>query len=202
VAALDDCLFFDSRKPETEMIDKRTLFKSTLGAISAMSALTASKLDAAEPTQGFWLPEEAEKHRRTFMQWPANRKVYRDPVFLAMVQQKIALIANSIVQFEPLVMLMDKKHEKKARKLLSSAIEIWHIATDDLWCRDSGPTFVRNGNGELAISQLNFNGWGNKQVYGNDGKIAARVAEQLGVPLINMVWSAKPVALKAMATAR
>ena len=59
------------------------------------------------------------------------------------------------------------------------------MPTDDLWCRDLGPFFVVNGKGGIAVTQFNFNGWGNKQVHGNDGKIAARVAERLGLQVFD-----------------
>ena len=59
------------------------------------------------------------------------------------------------------------------------------MPTDDLWCRDLGPFFVVNGKGGIAVTQFNFNGWGNKQIHGNDGQIAARVAPRLGLPVFN-----------------
>ncbi|GAB5462098.1 agmatine deiminase family protein [Hoeflea alexandrii] len=131
------------------------------------------------------MPEESEPHLRTFMQWPVNRNVHPDRVFLDMLQHSIADIANTIAEFEPVVMLMDASHAKRARQRLSNDVEIWDIPTDDLWCRDSGPLFVRNRDGALAVSHLNFNGWGNKQTHTHDGRIARRVAERLGLPLLD-----------------
>lgn len=145
------------------------------------TGLAASQ--ATTQSETYWLPEEADPHKRTFMQWPVNRKVHPDPIFLDMLQRTIADIANTIVAFEPVVMLMDKRHVEKAGRKLSASVEIWDIPTDDLWCRDSGPVFVRDKAGTLAIAHLNFNGWGGKQVHGNDGKIAVRVAERLGLPV-------------------
>ena len=131
---------------------------------------------------GFFLPDETYPHERTFMQWPVSREVHPDPVFLAMLQKSIAGIANAISAFEPVVMLMEAEHEKAARKLLGERVEIWDIPTDDLWARDSGPAFVIDGKGGLALTRFNFNGWGEKQVHGNDGLIAARIADRLGLP--------------------
>lgn len=65
------------------------------------------------------------------------------------------------------------------------AVEIWDIPTDDLWARDSAPSFVIDGRGGLAVAQFNFNGWGGKQVHQSDGKIAARVAARLGLPIVD-----------------
>lgn len=143
------------------------------------------------------MPEERDPHERTFMQWPVNRDVYLDPVFLDMLQQSIADVANAIAEFEPVVLLMDKTFEAAARQKLSDGVEIWNIATDDLWCRDAGPCFVRNEAGDLAISHFNFNGWGNKQVHGNDGRIAAAVAERLGLPLLDNGLVGEPGGLES-----
>ena len=135
--------------------------------------------------QGFRQPEESEPHLRTFMQWPVSRRVYDDPVFLEMVQQSIADIANTISEFEPVVMLMHPERERAARRMLSDQIDIWPVPTDDLWCRDSGPLFVRDERDNFAISQMNFNGWGNKQSHANDGKVAQRVAEILDLKVFD-----------------
>ena len=54
---------------------------------------------------GFWYPEETEPHERTFMQWPVNPAVHDDPDFLDDLQKTIAKIANTIAEFEPVVML-------------------------------------------------------------------------------------------------
>lgn len=147
---------------------------------------------AAAPTIAFaarkpaWhLPDEAAPHRRTFMQWPVSRLVHPDPVFLEMLQRTIADIANTIVQFEPVVMLMADDHVSSARRRLSNDVEIWNIPTEDLWARDSGPVFVTGRDGGQAVMNLNFNGWGGKQYHRNDGQIAARVAEWLELPLVD-----------------
>ncbi|MBO6640016.1 MAG: agmatine deiminase family protein [Roseitalea sp.] len=146
------------------------------GGASGMTSACAS---------GFFLPEETVPHERTFMQWPVSRRVHPDGVFLDMLQQAIADIANTIAEFEPVVMLMDASHEAGARRILSDAVEIWDVATDDLWARDSGPMFVVDGKGGLAVSDLNFNGWGGKQVHDNDGAVARRVAAMMELPVFN-----------------
>ena len=146
---------------------------------------------------GFWMPEERDPHERTFMQWPVSKEVHPDPEFLDMLQQSIADVANAIAEFEPVVMLMDKRFESSAREKLSDGVEVWNVPTDDLWCRDAGPCFVRNEAGELAVSHFNFNGWGGKQVYVNDGKIAASVAERLELPLLDNGLVGEPGGLES-----
>jgi len=133
--------------------------------------------------RGYEMPLESEPHERTFMQWPVSLKVY-DRTSLALVQTSIALIANTIIRHEPVVMLVGSSDAQAARKVLSGEVEIWDIPTDDLWCRDSGPTFVRNAKGDLAVAHIRFNGWGGKQPHANDALIAPRVAQRLGLPLL------------------
>ena len=131
----------------------------------------------------FFVPAEEEPHQRTFMQWPVNRQVYRDRVFLEMTQRTIADIANTIVEFEPVVVMAHPDDQANARRWLSDAVEIWDIPTEDLWCRDAGPIFAKNANG-LVVSHIQFNGWGEKQVNRRDSQIAARIARHYELPLI------------------
>ncbi len=131
----------------------------------------------------YHMPPEDASHERTFMQWPVSLRVY-DRQSLTDVQANIASIANAIAEFEPVVMLVSGAPAISARRQLSRAVEIWDIPTEDLWCRDSGPTFVQDGAGNLAVSHLRFNGWGNKQAHRKDGQIATLVAKRLGLPLL------------------
>lgn len=115
-----------------------------------------------------------------------SRAVYDDADFLYDLQTVIANLASTIAEFEPVMMLAAAKHHNAIKKRLSGNVELWDIPTDDLWARDSGPSFVVDGKGGLALTEFNFNGWGGKQVHGNDGQIAARVAERLGLPVFDV----------------
>lgn len=130
------------------------------------------------------VPAEENPHERTFMQWPVNREIHPDQEFLSILQKTIADIANSISEFEPVYMMAAMEDQAAARKLLSSNVTLWDIPTEDLWCRDSGPLFGFTEDGQLAVSHLQFNGWGNKQVNKRDSRIASQIAGRLGVPLI------------------
>ena len=164
---------------------RRSILKSTLAA-SALAGFNfnSSAASGGAGANGYRYMDEAERHARTFMQWPVNREVHPEIDFLLWLQKSIANVANTIAEVEPVVMLAAAEHHMSARKLLGANIELWDIATDDLWCRDSGPHFVSSGT-NLAVSQLNFNGWGNKQTHVNDGKISAKIADMLGLPIFN-----------------
>lgn len=165
------------------MISKRQLSLIMAGAAVA-SVAACRRPDSTETISNsklFEMPSESAPHLRTFMQWPVALSVY-GATSLRQVQATIIAIANTIAQFEPLVMLSGDASLSGQRSKLSTNIEVWDIPTDDLWCRDSGPTFVKDQDGNLAIAQIQFNGWGNKQAHANDALIAPRVAQRLGIP--------------------
>jgi len=143
----------------------------------------ASGCAKAAPAR-YEMPLESAPHARTLMQWPVSIGVYGAPD-LAAVQSTIVAIANAISRFEPVALLAAPGARGLDPSRLSGQVEIWDIPTDDLWCRDSGPTFVRGESGELAVAHIRFNGWGDKQPHPNDGQVAARVAGRLGLPLID-----------------
>lgn len=167
------------------MMSRRIFLQGAAALSSAVLFPGRSYAAGGAAAAGFFMPEESMPHERTFMQWPVNPQIHDDASFLKILQKTISDIANRISEFEPVVMMMDKSHETAARTLLGQKVEIWDIATDDLWARDSGPTFVIDGKGGLAVTQFNFNGWGNKQIHDNDGKIAAKVAERLGLKIFD-----------------
>jgi agmatine deiminase len=142
------------------------------------------QIEAPMVTHEFRMPLESDAHARTFMQWPSSTQIYGGRRALDAVQTTIALIASAIARFEPVVMLAGPEHTTTARARLARDITLWPIPTDDLWCRDSGPTFVVSNRGALAITDFGFNGWGNKQHHADDQRIAQRVAARLGIPVL------------------
>ena len=158
-----------------------------LSAFLGGGAVTSSVWAAGNGSvraNGFRVPLESDPHQRTFMQWPARASIYGSQRRLEAVRAKIALIAQTISRFEPVVVLARPEQMEAVRKVLgmSANLDVWPIETQDLWCRDSGPTFALSAKGELAVTELNFNGWGNKQGHADDGRIAKRVAEKLTLP--------------------
>ncbi len=167
------------------MFTRRNTMKTALAGLVA--SMTGSSAFAAQSARaaGFRMPLESEPHLRTFMQWPGMKSIYGEQEDLDAVRKKIVLIANNIAKFEPVVMLARPEQIEDARTQFKTGVELWPMAVQDLWCRDSGPTFVVNAKGELATSELNFNGWGEKQAHADDARIARRVTEKLGLPIFD-----------------
>ncbi|MFC5374049.1 agmatine/peptidylarginine deiminase [Brevundimonas faecalis] len=162
-------------------MNRRQIIQTGLAAVGAGTAACAAP---AAPARRYEMPMESAPHRRTLMQWPVSVDVYgaRD---LAAVQANILTIANAISEYEPVAMMAAPGARGLNRARFSGGVEFWDIPTDDLWCRDSGPTFVKDADGGLAVAHIRFNGWGGKQDSRNDALVAERVARRLNLPLID-----------------
>jgi agmatine deiminase len=163
------------------MTRRNTLRIAMAGLATTLSYGGARADEASAKAAGYRMPLESDPHLHTFMQWPALVAIYGNQDALDDVREKIALIANSIAKFEPVVMLARPEQMAGAQEHFKTGVELWPMDVQDLWCRDAGPTFVVNAKGELAASELNFNGWGGKQEHEDDARIARRVAEKLGL---------------------
>lgn len=162
-------------------MDRRAFLAGTGGA--AVAAMTTPA--QANLPKGFHVPPEEDRHEATFMMWPVSTKVHPDPVFLGILQQTIANIADAIRAFEPVIMLAHPDDHAQARRLLPSQVTLWDIPTEDLWARDAGPLVATGPGGQRLVSHIHFNGWGRKQVHRRDGKIAQAVAARLGLPVVD-----------------
>ncbi|MFF0415483.1 agmatine deiminase family protein [Kitasatospora sp. NPDC004745] len=124
------------------------------------------------------MPAESAPHTRTFMAWPALEEVWGDQ--LPGVREDIAGLARTIAGFEPVVLLARPDQADQARQACGSSVEVLELMVDDLWARDTGPTFVTGPQG-LAGVDFNFNGWGNKQTHADDSQVARNLLEHYGV---------------------
>lgn len=161
-------------------MQRRNFLQWTAATGAAMTLPPASGFAA----DGFRVPPEEARHQLTFMQWPVSRKVHPDRRFLEILQRTIAEIASTIAAFEPVVVLAARDDHAAVRRLVTDGVDLWDIPTEDLWCRDSGPIFATNASGQLAVRDIAFNGWGNRQVHRRDGLIARRIADRLHLPLL------------------
>jgi agmatine deiminase len=140
---------------------------------------------APEPQSGYWLMrDEAEPHTATWMAFAASPSIWGADL-VGPVQDSLARIANAIVAYEPVNMLVNESDFARAKQKLDTRVKLIVTTIDDLWMRDTGPVFVVNANGEKAGVNFNFNGWGNKQVFASDKKIAGIVCQQAGVHMLS-----------------
>lgn len=136
-------------------------------------------------TNNRWvMPDESAPHKRTWMAFGASEWIWGQHL-LPEVQRNLATIAQTIAQFEPVSMLVREEEYDLAYDLVSSSVELIVAPLDDLWMRDTGPIFVQSEDDHQAAIDFNFNGWGEKQEYALDAEVAALVAQQAGIEVIN-----------------
>ncbi|AGE56130.1 agmatine deiminase [Acanthocystis turfacea Chlorella virus MO0605SPH] len=133
----------------------------------------------ATPKQdGFRMPGEFEHHDRTFMTFPHRPDNWRNNAKNA--QHAIADLAREISKHEEVVMITPREHMYTAVSLLHDTnVKITAFDSDDCWTRDTGATFVSNGN-ELRGISWDFNAWGGHYdgcytSWDKDSKIAGRM---------------------------
>ena len=140
--------------------------------------------ESQKPDAVVWnWPDEGAAHAASWMSFQVSAAIWgRDMV--APVQEALARIANAIIAFEPLNVIVAPENMARARALLDARIRLVSGAADDLWIRDTGCITVRNAQGEKRALSFNFNGWGNKQAYSRDATVAQQMSQQQAVNLV------------------
>lgn len=135
----------------------------------------------------YTMPAEWERHERTWMAWPTAGYTSSDDDGMDDAYAAWSNVANAIVRFEPLTMVVDPRDIDIATEWLDPKVDIVTAALDDAWMRDMGPTFVRDSDGSLAAVDWVFNGWGAQHwaKWDHDSEIAPFVIKHAGVPLVN-----------------
>lgn len=103
------------------------------------------------------MPGEFENHKGTYIIWPERTDNWRYGAKPA--QLVFAEVANIIAKYEEVTVLVSEKQYNNARHLLDEKVRVIETSTNDSWIRDSGPTFITNGENIRAID-WNFNAWG------------------------------------------
>lgn len=141
--------------------------------------------------KGYRLPAEWEHHEATWISWPQPEcnsfPGSYDRVIPTFVKMAEALAQSEIVRIN----VSGAEQEKTVRKLLRSCdperVEYFHIPTDEPWCRDHGPIFVkRDKSPQLAVLNFGFNAWGYKlSPFDEDNAVPPAIAKALGLPVFN-----------------
>lgn len=137
------------------------------------------------------MPAEWEPHEATWISWPQpdcnSFPGSYDRVIPTFVKMAEALAQSEIVRIN----VSGAEQEKTVRKLLRSCaperVEYFHIPTDEPWCRDHGPIFVkRDKSPQVAALNFGFNAWGYKlSPFDEDNAVPSAIAKALGLPVFN-----------------
>ncbi|MGA3007376.1 MAG: agmatine deiminase family protein [Opitutaceae bacterium] len=135
---------------------------------------------------GFRLPAEWEPQAAVWLSWPHNLQTW--PRHFRPIPPKFAEIVAHISRRETVRINIAAPRQRRAWSLISQAaarlenVEFFDHPTNDAWCRDHGPIFLKNDRtGEGAVVDWRYNAWGGKYPpYALDDEIPRRIAAALG----------------------
>ncbi len=132
------------------------------------------------------MPAETAPQARTWMAFPRPGATLGDDAASAEAARTAwATTANTIVDHQPVTVVVDPVARTDAARLLSGDVDVLEAPLDDFWMRDTGPSFVLD-DGRLGAVDWVFNGWGANawSTWTRDARIAAVVAEAAGAERI------------------
>ncbi len=125
---------------------------------------------------GVRTPAEWEPHEAVWTAWPSHADLWGED--LAAARGEFAAMCAAISGERVACLVRDERGEAEASAALAGAeISFYRGSFGDIWLRDTGPVFVRLGDGGLAAVVFDFNGWGGKYVFPEDREVAGRVAK-------------------------
>jgi agmatine deiminase len=136
---------------------------------------------------GYRMPAEWDRHEATWLAWPHNPEDW--PGKFQPVPWLYAEIVRLLAACERVQILVDDaRAEQRATSMLERAganldqisFHLW--PTNRSWTRDTGPIFIRNAKGNVAVTNWLFNGWAKYSNCQLDNEVPGRVTQLLGIP--------------------
>src|SRR5271156_4116891 len=109
------------------------------------------------------MPAEWERHEATWLAWPKDPLTFPSEI-LERVEAIYSQMAKLLGRGERVDLLVDDEGaRRRVARILDdgTSFSLHKIRTADVWMRDYGPIFVREGQGLVATNWI-FNAWGNK----------------------------------------
>jgi agmatine deiminase len=131
------------------------------------------------------VPAEWSPHRAMWLGFPSHAELWEDD--LAPARDEVEALARALAGpgAERVRLLTGTDEgEAEARRRLGgvAGVEIVPGRFGDIWLRDTGPIFARDG-GRASARAFRFNGWGGKYRLAYDDIVAAQIGEASGVAL-------------------
>jgi agmatine deiminase len=147
----------------------------------------SDRFQKATPRElGYRMPAEWEAHEATWLAWPHNAEDW--PGKFQAIPWLFAEIVRLLAGREFVSILID---DAKAQQRASGILEraganldrvTFHVCpTDRVWTRDSGPIFVRNAEGQVAITDWRFNAWAKYSDWHLDDRVPGRISDLIGL---------------------
>lgn len=143
------------------------------------------------------IPPEYARHNCTWMAWPWDEKIWNaiPGTCLAKAQEALDRLIRTVAKYENVSLLVPGERSKElARRFEDSenkkfSVKIIAAEYNDIWVRDTLPTFAVDNARSLVAINWNFNGWGRRISkygrYGHDATLAQGVAKMIGARLVD-----------------
>lgn len=136
-------------------------------------------------------PAEWEPQEAVWLSWPHRDDLWQGN--LDVLYQTFASVAAGIAPYAKVRINAARELFPSIRQSLQTAavdpqrVELFNHPTNDVWCRDHGPIFIKEANtGALAITNWEFNAWGGKFApWDLDNEIPRLIANALHLPLLS-----------------
>jgi agmatine deiminase len=132
------------------------------------------------------MPAEWEPHAATWIAWPHNPDDW--PNKFQPIPWVYAEIVRHLSRVEDVhILVNDLAAERRAASILRrgganfARVRFHQWETDRVWLRDSGPIFVKDAKGNLAVTNWKFNAWAKYDNWRRDDQIPHRVARLYGL---------------------
>lgn len=141
---------------------------------------------------GYHFPAEWEKHEATWLSWPHNTETWPGERLSGIMPAYMAFIKAVAAGEQVRINVTNEKMKDRIRFLMDDYevepenIVFYDHPTNDSWCRDHGPAFLINPNGDpkKAIVNWEYNAWGGKYPpFDKDNQISQKIAKALDLPL-------------------
>jgi agmatine deiminase len=139
---------------------------------------------------GYRMPAEWEPHEATWLAWPHNRDDW--PGKFAPIPWVYVEIVRYLSRVERVNILVESRaaRERVSDRLDKGGVDLdrigfFKVATDRVWARDFGPTFVvndREAEDSVGLIDWRFNGWAKYENHRRDNRVTRRLARRLELP--------------------
>ncbi len=147
------------------------------------------------------MPAEWEPHQATWLAWPHEKGDW--PGKFAPIPWVYGEIVRRLARVERVrILVNDAEAQQSVQHVLRKcgadldAVEFFRAPTNRSWTRDYGPIFVKNGRGEIALTNWQFNGWAKYNNWKKDDGVTAKLAPKLKLPAWEPTHNGRRVVLE------
>lgn len=147
-------------------------------------------METLTPLEGDQLrwPAEWEQQKAVWISWPHRDDLWQGGLteltgryaeLCAAISRQAAVHINAAAALHPAITAILERYRV-------SNFRLFDHPTNDVWCRDHGPIFVKRPDGSNQIADWTFNAWGGKFApWDADNEIPRHIARSLQLPRLS-----------------